>query len=187
MKSASQTFVLTNSHIDDTGVTSASALDVTMRPLERTLSRHSRSDALRLVGLMAFGQSLLFLAIWLLICASAGAAGVKNVDFNRDLQLSEYQPAKARDPFGGMAGASANVEPTPIGTLAFQLQGILYQTKNPSAIVNNQLLTLNKTVTLETGIGTVEVRAIEITRNLVVLESRGQKVKLQLNSSNSQH
>ncbi len=187
MRPVSQTIDLTNSHIGHPGATSTFALDVTMRPLERTLSRHSRTDALRLVGLMAFGQSLLFLAIWLLICASTGAAGVNKVDFNPDLQLSDYRPAKVRNPFGGMAAADANVASMPIGALDFQLQGILYQSKNPSAIVNNQLLTLNKTVTLETGIGTVEVRAVAITRNNVVLESKGQKVMLHLNSSNSQH
>ena len=187
MRPSSQTIDLTNSHIGHPDTTSTFALDVTMRPLERSLSRHSRTDALRLVGLMAFGQSLLCLAIWLLICASAGAAGVNKVDFNPDLQLSDYQPTKARNPFGGMAATDANVASVPIGALAFQLQGILYQSKNPSAIVNNQLLTLNKSVTLETGTGTVEVRAIEITRTHVVLESKGQKVELRLNSSNSQH
>ncbi len=187
MRPASQAIDLANSHIGDRDATSTFALDVTMRPLERTLSRHSRTDALRLVGLMAFGQSLLFLAIWLMICASAGAAGVNKVDFSPDLQLSDYQPAKGRDPFGGMGAADASVGSIPIGTVAFQLQGILYQSRNPSAIVNNRLLTLNKTVTLETGIGTVEVRAVEITRNHVILESRGQKVELHLDPAKSQH
>jgi hypothetical protein len=150
---------------------------------ETSISEDQRSAmprAVRLVGLLAFGQSLIFLSLWLLICARAGAAPAKTAEFSPDLQLSTYQPTKSRDPISRAGATSLDVKSVPGAAAVFQLDGILYQHSNPSAVVNGQLVTLNKTVTLTVGNGQVSVRAVEITRDAVTLEVGGQKVELRL-------
>jgi hypothetical protein len=155
------------------------------RPLERATSRYSCGRALRLVGLMAFAQSLLFLIVWLLVCVSAGAAPVKKTEFRPELLLSTYEPTKNRDPFGKVGGTTTpEVKSVPGTPFALQLEGILYEAANPSAIVNGRLLTLDKTVTLTAGNGEVAVRAVEITRDHVVVEVGGKRTELRLNSQN---
>ena len=76
-----------------------------------------------------------------LLHVEAGAATTaKKAEFNPALQLSNYEPTKTRDPFtrGAIAGVEAKL---PSGVpIVFQLDGILYQTTNPSAIVNGQLV-----------------------------------------------
>ncbi len=146
----------------------------------RKCQDRSVSRAVRFVGLLAFGQSLVFLLVWLLICANAGASTAKAPSFNPELQLSTYEPTKARDPFGKAGRGSVESKVVGGAAVTFQLQGILYHPRNPSAIVNGELLHLNKTVTLETPAGSAEIKAIEITRDRVVLEFAGQKVELSL-------
>jgi ribosomal protein L16/L10AE len=46
--------------------------------------------------------------------------------------------------------------------------------------VNNQLVELNKPARVQIGQGEVEVKAVTITRDLVVLEVGGQKMELRL-------
>ncbi len=139
-------------------------------------------NGLQLVGILAFVQSLVFLVIWLLLCANAGAATAPKDGFDPNLQESTYQPVKQRDPFspGGapVGNAAATVSAAPSD---FRLEGILYQPGSPSAIVNDKLLTLGKTATIDVGGGQIQVKATEITRNRVVLEAGGQKVELFLN------
>jgi len=136
------------------------------------------------VGILAFVQSLLFLVIWLWICGSAGAATTPKVGFNPDLQQSRYDPVKQRDPFAKAGATTAAGKTLPAAARVFHLSGILYQPGNPSAVVNDKLLTLNKTVTLNAGNGEVQVKAVEITRDRVVLEAGGQKVELRMNLQN---
>lgn len=147
----------------------------------------SRSGALRIVGVLAFGQSLLFLVIWLWLCASAGAATpATDVQVDMQLQLSTYSPAKIRDPFGKspVVRTSTTVEvANPASFL--QLQGILYDRTNPAAMVSDHLMTLNKTVTFATDEGEFQARAVEITRDRVVLEAGGSKVTLRLSGASS--
>jgi hypothetical protein len=103
------------------------------------------------------------------------------------LALSTYKTQGARDPFGSevtvspgpTAGGSTRAAPA----AAFKLMGILYNAASPSALVNDQLLELNKPVKMQTGQGEVQVRALSITRNLVVLEVGGQRVELRLGGS----
>lgn len=128
-----------------------------------------------LVGILAFVQSIILLVLWLFFCAHAGAAAGEN---SLKLDVSSYGPSKARDPFVKV-GASNKL--APVGTGAFQLQGILYDPVNPTAIVNDQLVTLKKAVAMQVGGGVVQVRALEITREKVVLEAGGQRVELRLN------
>jgi hypothetical protein len=56
----------------------------------------------------------------------------------------------------------------------------LYNKVNPSALVNDQLVELNKTAKVHTAQGEVEVKAVEITHDLVVLDVGGQKIELRL-------
>ncbi len=155
------------------------------RPIERAAVRHSRVRALRWVGLMAFAQSLLFLVVWLLVCAAAGAAPTGKNGFHPELVVSTYEPTKNRDPFGKVGGTTPEVKALPGTPIALQLEGILYEAANPAAIVNGRLLTLNKTVTLTAGNGEVTVRAVEITRDHVVVEAGGQRTELRLSAQSS--
>ena len=61
-----------------------------------------------------------------------------------------------------------------------KLKGILYHAVHPAAIVNDQLVEFNKSVTVQTEQGAVEVKAVQITREVVLLEVGGQKVELRL-------
>ena len=92
--------------------------------------------------------------------------------------MSDYRPAKERNPFGGGDGAAPSVAGAPV----FHLQGILYDAKNPTAIINDQLIGLRKPVTLSVAGGAVVVKAIEITREQVVLDVAGRRVELRLNT-----
>src|SRR5262245_11911413 len=70
--------------------------DSAQTELEHVKGRSPATRAVRTVGLVAFGQSLLFLAIWALICASVGAATVpKKAEFNASVAISTYEPTKA--------------------------------------------------------------------------------------------
>ncbi len=129
------------------------------------------------VGLLAFGQSLLMLGILLFFCMAAGAAPAPK-EFKPQLQASTYSPVRARSPFAKTNTGTTEAKPVPGVPIALQLQGILYQDGNPSAMVNNHLLTLNKPVMLRAGGADFEVRAVEITRDRVVIETSGQRVEL---------
>jgi hypothetical protein len=141
------------------------------------------SVPLRVVGILAFGQAIFFLVLFLFICAWAGAATKGPPGPNLALTTSAYVPQMQRDPFGGgtqladASGAKANGTAAP-GML--KLKGILYDPVHPSAMVNGELLELNKTVTVRTEQGDVEVKAVEITREIVSLDVGGHKVQLRL-------
>jgi hypothetical protein len=140
----------------------------------------SIGKTVRIVGLLAFGQSLLFLALWLLICASAGAAPAKNAEFTPDLSLSTYEPVKQRSPLSKSVVGVHDLKVESGIPVKLQLEGILYEAANPAAIVNGQVLLLNKLVTIRSDGGDVQVRAVEITRSHVVIETGGHKMELRL-------
>ena len=106
-----------------------------------------------------------------------------SVEFNPQLIHSAYKPGVLRDPFlkpGLTAGSSASrLATTSHGT--FRLQAILWSPTDPSADVNGAWLSSNKSVILNTASGNVEVKAVEIGRDRVVLEIAGQRVELKLN------
>jgi len=185
MKPVANTIAYTNSPLAASSETAPVIWHIESRPLERSATRHSLSRAMRVVGLLAFAQSLVFLVIWLLVCSSAGAAPAKKTTFTPDLQLSTFAPAKSRDPFGRVGVSSPEVKSVPGAPIALQLDGILYESSNPAAIVNGRLLTLNKTVTLTTANGEVQVRAVEITRDRATVEAGGQKIELRLSLQNA--
>jgi hypothetical protein len=150
----------------------------------RKLGR-SHWTSVRIVSLLAFAHSIAFLVIWLLICASAGAVEQPKAEFSADIRLSTYKPVKQRDPFGKTSNGIREVKSQSGSVLGLQLDGILYQAKNPTAIVNGQLVTLNKIVTLNTGNEEIVIKAIEISRERVLLEANGRKLELNLSTKNS--
>lgn len=134
----------------------------------------------QVVGVMAFGQSLLFLLFWLLVCFSAGAGTTPPAKAKPALQVSTYDPANLRDPFlapGVTPMKSKVVDKT---SLTFKLQGILYSPSRPAAMVNDKLVEVGKPVTLTSGLAEIEVSAVRITRDTVILEAAGERIELRL-------
>jgi hypothetical protein len=152
----------------------------------RRTDRGSLSASLRIVGILAFCQALVFVVLFLFLCARAGAATEAKPKSDLELSPSVYQPQNARDPFGSetpKAGDGTAIAARLAGRDALKLQGILYNKANPSALVNDQLVELNKTAKVHTDQGEVEVKALEITRELVLLDVGGQKIELRLGGS----
>ena len=141
-----------------------------------------RLSARHWIVLPAFGQSLLFLVFWLFWCTMAGASvnPAGSASDNLQLQESTYQPRKTRDPFASFCPVANSPEQKSqmVVPVSLKLQGILYQPGNPSAIINNHLMSLNKTVIIPTENGQLPAKAIRITKELVVVEVGGQTVKL---------
>jgi hypothetical protein len=145
----------------------------------RQAASSSLSVSLRIVGILAFCQALVFIVLFLFICARAGAAIEGKPSSSLELSPSVYIPQNVRDPFGSQVPKSAG-ETRLVGTELLKLHGILYNAANPSALVNDQLVELNKSVKLHTEQGEVEVKALKITRDVVLLDVGGQKVELRL-------
>lgn len=143
-----------------------------------------RSQTLHIVGLMAFGQSLLFLLLWLFICMSAGAAATPQKP-KPELEQSVYEPSSARNPFVKPGTPTAGAQTIGSVPLVFRLQGILYSSKRPAAMINNVLVELDKPVTITSGNVEVEVKAVAITRDTVVLEAGGQRAELRMSVPDS--
>jgi hypothetical protein len=106
-------------------------------------------------------------------------------EYKPELRPSTYAPSKARDPFGWsgvVQTTSTTSTAVAVSTVAFpfRLEGIMYDARQPSAIINNQLVVLKKPVTLRSGGAAIEVRATEITADRVVLEAGGRSVELKL-------
>jgi hypothetical protein len=150
----------------------------------RRLTNNNQLGALGLVRILAFCQALLFLTLFLLICTWAGAATESKRVFNPEISKSVYSPVSVRDPFGSggakSVSASDGERTRVVGPSLLKLKGILYHTVHPSAIVNDQLVELNKSVMVQTEQGPVEIKALQMTREVVLLEVGGQKVELRL-------
>jgi hypothetical protein len=144
----------------------------------------STSTAMQIVGILAFCQAIFFLALFLFLCARAGAAPESKAESRLALTSSTYVTETVRDPFGAevpkTSGTTAAGSTRTAGVENFKLMGILYNAASPSALVNNQLVELNKPTRVRTGQGEVEIKAVTITRDLVVLEVGGQKMELRL-------
>lgn len=143
----------------------------------------SLSTPMRIVGVLAFCQAVFFLVLFLFICARAGAAIDGKTAPRLELNLSTYAAQTQRDPFGAevskSGGPAAKAAPS-AGIESFKLMGILFDAANPAALVNSQLVDLKKPVMVQTDQGEVEVKALTITRDTVLLEVGGQKMELRL-------
>lgn len=114
--------------------------------------------------------------------AATKPATDKKDDFNSELQVSTYKPAKQRDPFSkyGAVPVAAAVKSGPIAPGTLSLEGILYEPSNPAAIVNGVLIQLNKAVAVPVTGGELTIKAVKITRSRVILDINGQKLELEL-------
>ncbi len=139
-------------------------------------------QGMRLVGILAFGQSLLFLALWLWLCASVGAATKAEPWKEPKLEMSDYRPTKTRDPFlpKALSPTATGETPAVVDVSLLKLQGIVYEPVNPSAMVNDKLLYAGRPVTVSTERGTAEIVATEITREHVLVKVGGRQVELRL-------
>jgi hypothetical protein len=113
-----------------------------------------------------------------------GAAAAPT-EYKPELRQSTYAPAAVRDPFGGTVTQPAvtgkvAMATAPAASFPFRLEGIMYEPRQPSAIINNQVVVLQKTVVLRSGGLAVEVRAVEIAADRVVLEVGTERVELRL-------
>jgi len=124
-----------------------------------------------------------------LAAMNALAAPDPVAEFDPQLRRSNYQPAKSRDPFLRIGGprvapsTGAAVQTAAPVQFAFRLEGILYHPSAPAAIVNDKMLQLNRPTTLVMNGQKIEVKAIEIMRNRVVLEADGQRIELVLTTA----
>jgi len=137
-------------------------------PMDRTHRRWA--GRLRIVALMG---------LWL--WGTVLAATVASKEFKPELRLSSYNPTKTRDPFGGTKTATTGSSQSAAASM-FQLEGILYDAQNPVAVINGRMVSLRKPVQVPVGMSEVEVNAVEITRQKVVLEVNGQRVELRLSA-----
>lgn len=143
----------------------------------------SLSKPMRIVGVLAFCQAILFVVLFLFICARAGAATEGKPAPSLELKLSAYAAQNTRDPFGAdvpKAGSTVEKIAPSAGVESFKLMGILYDATNPAALINSQLVDLKKPVKVKTDQGEVEVKALTITRETVLLDVGGQKIELRL-------
>ena len=150
----------------------------------RPASNAGLSGPMKVVGVLAFCQMIFFLVLFLFLCARAGAATESKPGQNLELVLSTYTAQNTRDPFGSQLASSTDTNGaatvTSIGGDALKLTGILYDAHHPSALVNDQLLELNRPVKMHTAQGEVEIKALKITRDLVVLQVGEQTMELRL-------
>ena len=134
---------------------------------------------------MTMRTTLPLVLAFFLFEVSAGTAATAPQKPKRELELSGYEPTSARNPFmkPGVSSASAqSIGTTPV---VFRLQGILYSAKQPAAMVNNVLVELDKPVTIVSGNVEVQVKAVSITRDTVVLEAGGQRAELRISDTDS--
>jgi len=150
----------------------------------RPASKAGLSGAVTVVGVLAFCQTIFFLVLFLFLCARVGAVTESKPGHSLELVLSTYTTQNTRDPFGSQPAGSTDTNGT--GTVTsvdadtLKLTGILYDAVHPSALVNDQLLDLNRPVKVHTAQGEVEIKALKITRELVVLQVGAQTMELRL-------
>ena len=141
------------------------------------------SASLRIVRILAFCQAIIFIVLFLFVCAWAGATTTDKSTVDLQMISSSYSPKKDRSPFGAgpvqAVDTSAKVEHV-IAPGLFKLSGILYDPVHPSAVVNGQLVELKKTVKIPTDQGEMEVKASQIAREFIRLEVGSQKLELWL-------
>ena len=103
-------------------------------------------------------------------------------NFQPRLTNSVYQPTASRDPFlksgENIVPAGSNEKPSTDSSTPFHLDGFLGASNDLVAIVNGWVLTLNKPRVLETATGPVQIKAVKITFDGVMLDVGGKIVEL---------
>jgi hypothetical protein len=150
----------------------------------RNAESGSLSRSLSVVRILAFCQAIFFLVLFLFVCAWAGAATIGKPTIDLRIISSAYTPQKERNPFGSGTlqpadGSAAKTSPE-VAPGLLKLNGILYDPVHPSAVVNNQLVELKRAVKVLTGQGEIEVKALQIAREFILLEVGDQKLELWL-------
>ncbi len=150
---------------------------------DRSATPSSLSTPLRVVRILAFCQAIIFLVLFLFVCAWTGAATESKSTADLQVTSSSYAPKKERNPFG-----SGTVDPADspakadhvIAPSLLKLSGILYDPVHPSAVVNGQLVELKKAVRVPTEQGEIEVKALRIGRESILVEVGGREHELWL-------
>ena len=99
-------------------------------------------------------------------------------EFQPRLNLSAYQPVTARDPFLKPGANGSPVSLKMADSTIFHLDGLLGSTNDLTAIVNGWAISLNKPVVLETASGRIQIKAVKISFEGVILEVGGKRVEL---------
>ena len=89
-----------------------------------------------------------------------------------------YQPIVSRDPFLSRDENLILTGPKTVDLRTFHLDGFLGPANNLNAVVNGWVLSLNKPVVIETATGHIQIKAVQIALDGVVLEVGDQHVKL---------
>ncbi|HUJ12126.1 MAG TPA: hypothetical protein VL171_19125 [Verrucomicrobiae bacterium] len=150
----------------------------------QTARPSSVTAPLRFVRILAFCQALIFLVLFLFMCAWAGARTVAKSNVDLRIVTSSYAPKNERNPFVSVAIAqtgdpAATTSPV-IAPGLLKLDGVLYDPVHPSAVVNGQLVGPKRAVKVPTAQGEIEVKALQIARESILLEVGGQKLELWL-------
>ena len=110
--------------------------------------------------------------------ATTGPAPLSNDEFQPRLNMSVYQPVAPRDPFLTPGARVSPANSTLADATMFRIDGVFGSPKKMTAIVNGAALSLNKPIVLDTTSGRIQVKAVKITFEGVVLEIGGQRVEV---------
>ena len=122
-------------------------------------------------------------AVAIVVGATTAPAPPSNSDFQYNLNNSVYQPIVSRDPFLSRDENLALTGPKTVDTRTFHLDGFLGPANNLNAIVNGCVLSLNKPIVVKIATGHIQIKAVQITLEGVVLEVGGQHVKLKCDAA----
>ena len=114
----------------------------------------------------------------LVVGATTAPAPPSNSNFQHQLINSVYQPIVSRDPFLSRDENLILTGPKTVDLRTFHLDGFLGPANNLNAVVNGWVLSLNKPVVIETATGHIQIKAVQIALDGVVLEVGDQHVKL---------
>lgn len=110
--------------------------------------------------------------------AATGPAALASDGFQPRLNISVYQPVTSRDPFLTPGARASPAKSTTTDATMFRIDGVFGSPKKMTAIVNGAALSLNKPVVIDTASGRIQVKAVQITFEGVVLEVGGQRVEV---------
>jgi len=105
-------------------------------------------------------------------------------EFPPQLNRSVYQPVVARDPFRQPGASDGPTCRKTVDSSLFHIDGLFGSTKKMTAIVNGSALSLNTPVVLDSTSGRIQVKAVKITYDGVILEIGSQRVEVKRATEN---